>query len=166
MSPTTINLRGRVLYVTVLDHIRANMARWDQRMWRGAHNEDGDPLPGLTVAARQENRCNTVMCFAGWACELTGGRWFIEFDLETGKPFLAGKPVEWHALPGGLDDALIAEPGDPAWAVFSHNGYQLIRAEARANRLLGLEIGIHDVFSAANDLEDLEGYLADYYPED
>ncbi len=67
-------------------------------------------------------RCQTGMCFAGWAITLTGGRWWLNEVTEENE-----------------DDGAIlyAEDGDEN--VFFEDGMRLVGARSRATRILGLD---------------------------
>jgi hypothetical protein len=107
-----------------LTHIEANPQTWDQTTFR----------------------CNTGMCFAGWAAELEGGTWYTD----------ASNPV--------LADYLVATPEDPADDVVRlvHNDARVILAADRAMRLLGLDyFQAEELFDGANTLDELRGYVDD-----
>lgn len=87
-------------------------------------------------------RCDTGMCFAGWACELSGGTWSTGPD-------------------GPLSDYLIAEPDDGE-DMFGRWDMRLVTAHNRARRLLGLDGGQADeLFDQDNDLDDLRRMVAE-----
>lgn len=91
-------------------------------------------------------RCNTGMCFAGWAAELAGGKWL--------------------SSPGGaVSDLLIAEPDDGEDALYRGDVLS-IDASARAKRVLGIdEDQAEDLFAAGNDLDELREIVTDLLTE-
>jgi hypothetical protein len=98
-------------------------------------------------------RCETGMCFAGWAVELTGRRWAFPTDPNT--PF------------GTVNSCLVlAEPDDEdAWRHWK-SPIETIRVTSAGNvaaRLLGLDEAEADTFfSAGNDLNQLRAYVRQY----
>lgn len=85
-----------------LKHIEMAPCTWDQEHWR------------------RKAPCGTVMCFAGWACTLAGGRWYAAADAH-------------------LRDVLIAEQGDEEdYETTDVNGDEVVSAADRARRVLGL----------------------------
>lgn len=100
-----------------LAHIEANPSEWKQTRYR----------------------CGSGLCFAGWAVQLAGGRWFSDPDAT-------------------LSEALIAEPDDLTSGTFpAPDGSQrLVWVGNRAERVLGLsDDQSSDLFYAANTLDDL-----------
>lgn len=111
MSTPNVDLLRRTLA-----HIEANPDEWDQTHWR----------------------CETAMCFAGWACDLAGGQWYE--DDPTGM----------------YRDELIAEDGDTGPYMHSRNGVRTIHVDDRARRVLGIDEPQADrLFDAVNNLHDL-----------
>mgnify|MGYP001587222180 CR=1 FL=1 len=104
-----------------LAHIEANPEEWEQTAYR----------------------CDTGMCFAGWACQLAGGRW------------LTPPCDHWG-------DVLVAEPADDQERVRSFDGVHGTVVLKRATRLLGLDFDIaRDLFDVGNTLDDLRRIVAD-----
>lgn len=100
----------------VLDHIRAHPEQHVQRIFR----------------------CETGMCVAGWAAELSGREW---------------------AYPAGLTEAaslMLAEPGDPfVWATADDR--RVVECFEVARELLGLtDEEAYWLFEAGNTLSDIE----------
>lgn len=111
MTPNVALLRQ------TLEYIKAHPQEWDQEFYR----------------------CETGMCFAGWAATLAGGVW---------------------AGPG--DTEMVAEPDDPADRTFDGR----IHVADRAERLLGLNAEqVEDLFTPDNDLDDLECYVEKFCAE-
>lgn len=99
-----------------LARIEANPAEWDQTSYR----------------------CDSGMCFAGWACDLSGGTW----------PF----PPTSYSYAHYLD----AVDGDPVDEVKVIDGRRVVVAQDRARRILGLRWAVAGrLFEADNDLVDL-----------
>lgn len=102
-----------------LKHIEMAPCTWDQEHWR------------------RKAECGTVMCFAGWACTLAGGRWHTPAD------------EFWR-------DVLKAEDGDEADNVIPLHKGPVIEAYARGRRVLGLTgPQAADLFRYTNTLSDL-----------
>jgi hypothetical protein len=113
----TINV---ALLKQTLAHIEAHPEEWDQT----------------------EFRCGSGMCFAGWAAQLAGGRWYADNPDEA------------------LGDALIAEPDDP-WAFEARAGVRVVYAQLRAERVLGLDRKqANRLFAGSNRLPDLRRIVA------
>lgn len=113
------------LLTQTLAHIEANPSEWDQTWYR----------------------CDTGMCFAGWAAQLAGGKW------HTSDPDLFDD----------LDSYLIAEPGDdPATTTLvDGSGVRVVFAPTRARRLLGLSSSqACELFASGNRLDDLRRIVA------
>jgi hypothetical protein len=101
-----------------LAHIEANPHEWNQG----------------------EYRCETGMCFAGWAAILAGGQW-ENADPETGD-------VEY----------LVIEPDDEIAYVFDGG----IHVKWRAQRILGLTVDQRILLCAgSNTLDDLRSIVAE-----
>lgn len=113
-----------------LAHIEANPLTWDQSWWR----------------------CETGMCFAGWACELAGGEWLVS----------AADMIEGAASSADMV-YLIAEPGDDEEVVLPHvNGMSVVTVHARALRVLGLdEEQAEHLFSTHNSIVHLRDLVAE-----
>lgn len=98
-----------------LAHIEAEPEKWDQSVYR----------------------CETGMCFAGWAVTLDGGRWKTRPD-EDGHALLVAEAE---------DDEISRKMGD-------------IHAADRAHRILGLTDGQADaLFEGDNTLDDLRAIV-------
>ncbi len=96
---------------------------WDQRFWRG----------------QADGGCGTAMCFAGWVCQINGGRWLEDACATNG-------------------DRLVPEADDDPRDMYGPDG---IMAGDRAQRLLGLNHEQADVlFAPENDLDDLRDQVA------
>lgn len=110
-----------VLLKRTLAHIEAHKDEWDQDVYR----------------------CGTGMCFAGWACQLAGGRWAFPADSE--------RPQYLHAV-----------QGDEPEAVHFIGGHRVIRAHVRARRILGLShTQAYCLFDEDNDLRALRRMVTD-----
>lgn len=105
------------LLLRTLAHIEANPHQWYQATWR----------------------CETALCFAGWAVTLAGGRWLTK--------------------PGDRFDQFLApEPDDPKEDI----GTRGVHIRRRAKRLLGLDEEQADrLFASCNTLEDLREIVAE-----
>lgn len=111
-------LEQRRLAYRTLDYIRAHPQEHQQRQWR----------------------CESGMCFAGWAVQLAGGRW------------VTGPADESRNL-------LYAEPADDQWVVDG-----TITARVRAERLLGLDYDESDrLFHADNTVDELTTWVYWYF---
>ncbi|MEU1883506.1 hypothetical protein ABZ470_39885 [Streptosporangium sp. NPDC020072] len=95
------------------------------------------------------------MCFAGTACDLTGGQWLVQITSQG--PTVAGQLVDPNTIDLDGDDLeyLLAEPDDPEDHLRTAHGHQVISVEARAARLLDLGPDAGRVFYAMQDLETL-----------
>lgn len=90
-------------------------------------------------------RCSTGMCFAGWTAELSGGKW-------------ADGPSSF------LSAYLIPEVGDDPDRVQVDGGlgFDVIAADDRARRLLGLDVDdAARLFEGGNRLGDIRRIVAD-----
>lgn len=122
--PDTTDRRGDLdprpnatLLNLTLDHILAHPETWNQLLFR----------------------CETGMCFAGWACELDGGKWAF--------PLGAGCNNETF---------LVACDDDDAGDTFELDGQEVVDVEIRARRILGVtEDQGDELFQADNDILDL-----------
>lgn len=120
--PDTTDRRGDLdprpnanLLNLTLDHILAHPETWEQKLFR----------------------CETGMCFAGWACELDGGKWAF--------------PVE-----GNHETFLVARDDDDDDVIFELDGQEVVDVEIRARRILGLtDRQGGDLFFADNNILDL-----------
>lgn len=100
-----------------LEHIEAHPREWNQKTWR----------------------CETGFCFAGWAVELTGGRWVTYGN--------------------GLYPYVLAEDDDPPEHV-DYDGE--VECAYRAERILGLTgQEAQYLFHSENTLDDLRRIVAD-----
>jgi hypothetical protein len=117
----------------VLDHIAKHPGDWNQGDWR----------------------CDSGMCFAGWAAQLAGGKWVMAADA-IGQPELlhANKSDDpediRHTARRGFDEPLLAG--------------EFVSARARAQRLLGLtdyEAGF--LFAGTNTMPTLRRLVRKYY---
>lgn len=90
-------------------------------------------------------RCQTGMCFAGWAVTLDGGQWYSPDPTST------------------YGDGLVARPDDPAVDVWPlGDGTRAILASARAQRILGLDgYQAEDLFASYNTLDDIRQIVAE-----
>ena len=106
---------------------------WDQGTWRGP-------------AALHRPRCGTAMCFAGWVCEVNGGRWLNDPPLGD-----------------QTDDQLLAEEselGAVLWSVVPADTWT-VNARSRARSLLGLSPAAADLlFGGSNSLAGLRFLVA------
>ncbi|MGP4093024.1 hypothetical protein [Nonomuraea sp. KM90] len=120
----TINAQ---LLKQTLAHIEANPSEWDQKQYR----------------------CGTGLCFAGWAVQLAGGRWYSD------------------NADAALGEALIAEPGEArSFAPESDSSVRLVHAEFRAEQVLGLsDDQAGRLFYAGNTLPDLRLIVAELCEE-
>lgn len=101
------------LLAQVILHIEAHPETWEQETWR----------------------CDTGMCFAGWATQLSGAVWAFEAD----------HPTEAHVV-----DA------DPNIDGPVHHLYPYVTASERARVVLGLtEREAATLFRGSNDLMDI-----------
>lgn len=105
MTVLTAPVPNQHLILWVLDAIDANPDRWDQTVYRETNTG-----------------CGTSFCFAGWACELSGGLW-----IGNG----------YFLVPDEYDD-----PKQILWTVFRRDGVSHrvrgIACSDRARRLCGL----------------------------
>ncbi|MEV0616085.1 hypothetical protein AB0I81_22420 [Nonomuraea sp. NPDC050404] len=87
---------------------------------------------------QKEWRCRTGMCFAGWAADLSGGRWLT------------------HAT-HYLSTNLAPESGDDPADVHERDGIgPSVDVEVRATRVLGLSmVQADELFSGGNDLDEI-----------
>lgn len=84
-------------------------------------------------------RCESGLCFAGWAAVLAGGRWV--------------EPEKYSSV-------LVAEEGDPDEDRLHTSGS--VHAHDRAQRVLGLDGDTaDDLFAAGNDIHDLRRIVAE-----
>ncbi len=116
----TASLRGFDLLDAVIEQITLHPETWKQYTYR----------------------CDTGMCVAGWAVELTGGRWASpagDVDNDAGS------------------DYVLAEHDDHADVVFpTFDGLQVTTADERARRLLCLsEKQAEELFDSINRLPDI-----------
>lgn len=118
---------GRVLTRNVpllrgtLAHIKADPEGWDQTDYR---NFDA-------------HRCRTVLCYAGWLVELTGGKWAFPADSRRASYVLA-------------EDA----DGD-GWLIVG--GKRVVYADDRAARVTGLTSAeAEELFESGNGIPGLE----------
>jgi hypothetical protein len=123
-TPEQIALAQRTL-----EQIKAHPQEWDQTTWR----------------------CQSGMCFAGWAAVLNGRRWLHPDDPES-EIVVATSPEE----PGARERDLAwydgGEPGRMTWGTH-------VRNAARAD--LGLtETEAVIMFGSSNELADLEYCVA------
>ncbi len=106
-----------------LDHIKAHPNELRQEFWR----------------------CDTGMCFAGWAVTLAGGRWLVQ-DLRGED----GEPSTWA-------EVLRPEPDDDPELLWPTPYGAGMPCAGRAQRLLGLTLNQADaLFHADNTITDLE----------
>jgi hypothetical protein len=114
----------------VLKHIEDHPETWEQEVWRTEEDEAWvkDPETGVEVLTVD---CGTAFCFAGWTCQMEGGKWVDNSSL------LAVPEDEIHPLRN--------------W----------ILASDRAERLLGLaEYEADALFRSENTLEDIREIVA------
>lgn len=87
-------------------------------------------------------RCRTGMCFAGWAVELDGGKWY------------SNDPSLYCA------DLLVTNEEDPPEDCGSFDGTRVIDVADRARRILGLDAeAASDLFAATNTIDDIKMIL-------
>jgi len=106
----------------ILAHIEANPGEWDQTWYR----------------------CDTGMCFAGWAAQLAGGKWYTDSRDDKSGSYL------------------IAEDGDDLHTInqFVAN-VPVVFASVRAMRVLGLTASqAEELFAGGNRLPDLRRIVA------
>ncbi|RJL21041.1 hypothetical protein [Bailinhaonella thermotolerans] len=106
-------LRGHALALATLEAIRANPEEFDPAVWRDTYSK----------------------CFAGWACDLAGGRWLVVPD-EDGELYLPNG--------GWTDDEealgyLLADEIDPPDLVTEREGHRVVHIMDRAPLVLGLD---------------------------
>ena len=109
-----------------LEHIKAHPEEWDQSSWR----------------------CDTGMCFAGWAVTLVGREWATPKDHPAAS-FVEARPGEPEACsPGRIGyDNKITLP-------------KVIMADAAAIHELGIDEDTADyLFDGSNSIETLEVFL-------
>lgn len=86
---------------------------------------------------QEDYRCETGMCFAGWAAQLAGGVW------------VTGPDDPWS-------DTLVADATDDPAFLHDVHGTEGISAARRAARILGLTPEqSYRLFAGGNDLETL-----------
>ena len=104
-----------------LEHIKTHEDGWNQSDWR----------------------CESGMCFAGWAAQLAGGVW-----------------LNRHPANRYSDTYLLAKKADGTDS-FKHNDFHVVRASDRAQRVLGITNDQRCLlFASANSLEDLEDIVS------
>lgn len=88
-------------------------------------------------------RCESGLCFAGWAAVLAGAKW-------------AEPDVAWSSL-------VVAEEADPERWIRDHEGVGLvIHVHERAQRVLGIDdVDAEELFAGRNTLDDLRRIVAE-----
>ena len=117
----------------VLKHIEDHPEAWSQADWRTEYDEAlaVDPESGREILAVD---CGTAFCFAGWACQMEGGKWADTTSL----------------IPIDEDDP------------FDILGDDTVFASTRAQRLLGLTSEqAEDLFRSENTLDDIREMVAE-----
>ncbi|TYB71141.1 hypothetical protein FXF51_01525 [Nonomuraea sp. PA05] len=169
MMLETARLRNRPLLAAIIARIQNDTAAlerpseapsdesftaWQQCFWREFLTHEG--------------RCGTALCVAGYAIELTGGKWLTTRTQEG--LFLAGELLPNHTTYWWLEYVL-ADETDPESEVTVIEGHRAVQAKDRAMRLLGLEPTRHDedqdeddsdlhpLFRGGNTLDDLRAWL-------
>jgi hypothetical protein len=116
-----------------LDQIEAHPETWKQHVWR----------------------CDTGMCFAGWAAELAGGTW-----INSGF-----RPIPYMVAEGSDDPRHTRELDNShgrAWETEYRGKY--IHVPVRAQALLGLDDNeMCRLFDGHNDLPMLRSLVADIF---
>ncbi|SEU46810.1 hypothetical protein [Nonomuraea wenchangensis] len=146
-----------------------------QRAWRGfdritAADEIG--YESSTVAApgwlqsEFRTRCGTGCCYAGHVALDNGGVWVVEIT-PNGEMVIDGTPVTKHddqELPWALWEYMLAEPDDPESAIETVRGKRVVHVSTRAERLLGLPLGLaHCFFASGNGRFTLERLITDRF---
>lgn len=118
--------------------IEDHEALWNQSVW---HQHDHQQYKS------EENRCGTVMCFAGWAATIDGCRW------------VGGKNSDADQIYANRAD----ERAFKNMIVLGYmNGRKVIPIRYRAQRVLGLsEYQADTLFDAWNTLDMLREYVDD-----
>jgi hypothetical protein len=96
-------------------------------------------------------RCKTGMCVAGWVVTKNGDEWATDLSEDYGSDLvLVPKGTE------GVLNAITAEYYTDN-GVTVPEGMALIRADKRAEQLLGLEVpSAHDLFGGGNSLDEIK----------
>jgi hypothetical protein len=137
------SLCGRELYKLVIhelgrnDGLPADQQFWNQSDYRMLRRTGDLFFEDLAAWNPSKGRNGALMDFAGIACDLVGGRWFIE--VTTDGPVIAGKLIDPSTIDPVAMCLLYAEPDDDPAHVFIDGSYQVIEAEKRARRLLQLD---------------------------
>ncbi|MEU4577461.1 SGNH/GDSL hydrolase family protein [Nonomuraea sp. NPDC023979] len=125
-AATTHPTTNVVLLRQVLAHIEQHPKTWVQKEWR----------------------CRTGMCFAGWAADLSGGRWATDAD---------------HWLSRYLTPEADDRPDD---VVERDEIGSVVDVEDRAKRVLGLDMRQADsLFHGGNDLSDIRDAVTELAAE-
>ncbi|WP_431921342.1 hypothetical protein [Nonomuraea jabiensis] len=149
---SSASLRGRDLYELVIqelgrnDSLPADQQFWNQSDYRMLRRTGDLFFEDLAAWDPSKGRNGALMDFAGIACDLAGGRWFI--DVTANGPVIAGKLIDPSTIDPVAMCLLYAEPEDDPADVFIDGGHRVIEAEKRALRLLQLDT------SAPFNLED------------
>jgi hypothetical protein len=114
------------LFVKVLAQIEKHPETWTQSLWR----------------------CSSGMCFAGWACDLTGAQWCAAADSFDSDEILATSPQEDSAY-----------DWDGRWCVPPESRAAAVLGLASAGDLCAPRRGL---FNADNSLDDLYRISAEH----
>ena len=106
-----------------LAHIEANPEIWNQ----------------------EDYRCGSGLCFAGWAAQLAGGRWYTADPNHRLAQFLVSEPADGNSELRGRE----------------FFGVRVSTVHPRAQRLLDLDDeDAEALFHPDNTIEDLRGFVA------
>ncbi|MEU4511678.1 hypothetical protein AB0G05_19480 [Nonomuraea wenchangensis] len=144
-GPAAYSLRGKPLFLHVLNTIEANPGIWKETEFRTLVNQRGwtiAPFELGTLSAEQRRDCRMVMDVASITCDEAGAVWLLTYDTATGSVLLGGRSVTTERL--SLEDweYVLADPDDDPDAIKTVYGYKVVTADARADRLLNMPGGL------------------------
>lgn len=126
----------RRLAYAVLDQIEDHPETWNQRAWR----------------------CRTGMCFAGWAVQLSGGKWLEDHAEDFGNPELVVGNAEDDT------DHLRTDWWGGAFHAGDDPAHYVITARHRAMRVLGLSYEAADqIFDGENTMSLLREHVQRFF---
>lgn len=154
-TTTATELRGSALFWSLIASIEASRINWDQESWREFVTRDDRhrvfPRSLGNYEPEALAQCQTAMCLAGSACDVTRGQWLLTIS-EDGIPLLAGQPVT-EKLDGYEEVFLLAESDDDPEHIRDAHGRTVISAADRATRLFGItEEQADDLYAPHNTL--------------
>ncbi|MFG2076881.1 hypothetical protein [Nonomuraea maritima] len=143
-GPAAYTLRGKALFLHVLNTIEADPGLWKETEYRNLRHPHGwmiAPFELDDLSGEQRRGCRMVMDVASIACDEAGAVWLLTYDTVTGRVLLGGRPVPAARL--ALEDweYVLADPDDDPNAIKTAYGYKVVTADARAERLLNMSGG-------------------------